>query len=507
MLFGTDGIRGKIVPSPSCDEDAIRDLQENRAVSPRLMRLVGEALSRILNPSDKIIIGWDERPGNTKLVQYLTQGLHLNDCKVIHAGNCATPGLHNAILETGSNLGCMITASHNPVTDSGIKVFDHEGYKTGPSLEAEISEIMIQLAAEDREWDKDYLEEISTPDFSFNANLAHQELLIVRLAELSSIFAPPDSNSLLLDCSKGAGTSWLSSILTEFGVIAEEVSHEAQALNQNCGAGELSPTDSWTWAEAANSNHLLIGKLTPRPAGEVIAAALDGDGDRCLFIVSTQDGCEVLDGDGMADHILRAANGKWHLAASIESDLSLVSSLSRLNADLQFTQTAVGDRWLSLALRDSECSVIGVEDSGHLVMSAPNPNGGRCLVGDGAASLIAVLCAMAVRDKPQPFEKGFKQRISIKDTNRSLWTGDNLLADEVEKMTCESLGPMKRSGLNGEPNLMLLETDGISIGIRNSGTQAKTNVSLRIAPGIDSTNSVKITQQIVQYLTAALVEN
>ena len=114
---------------------------------------------------------------------------------------------------------------------------------------------------------------------------------------------------------------------------------------------------------------------------------------------------------------------------------------------------------------------------------------------------------MAVRDKPQPFEKGFKQRISIKDTNRSLWTGDNLLADEVEKMTCESLGPMKRSGLNGEPNLMLLETDGISIGIRNSGTQAKTNVSLRIAPGIDSTNSVKITQQIVQYLTAALVEN
>ena len=105
LLFGTDGIRGKIVPSPNCDEDAIIDLQENRALSPRLMRLVGEALSRILNPSDKIIIGWDDRPGNAKLVEHLTQGLHLNGCKVIHAGNCATPGLHNALLETGSNLG------------------------------------------------------------------------------------------------------------------------------------------------------------------------------------------------------------------------------------------------------------------------------------------------------------------------------------------------------------------------------------------------------------------
>ena len=147
MLFGTDGIRGEVCESPNSDDQAISDLLEDRKISATLMKLVGEALSRIVDSNSQVIIGWDERPDNPELVTSLTIGLHLGGCKVVHAGVCATPALHNALLETNSALGCMITASHNPVTDSGIKVFDSKGYKTNPEMEGLISEIIVQLAA------------------------------------------------------------------------------------------------------------------------------------------------------------------------------------------------------------------------------------------------------------------------------------------------------------------------------------------------------------------------
>ena len=506
MLFGTDGIRGEVTDSPRTDEIAISQLLEERLISPRLLRIVGEALSRIVDSGSNVIIGWDNRPANPQLVSALTTGLRLGGCKVTHGGICATPGLHNALLETKSALGCMITASHNPVTDSGIKVFDSEGFKTSPELEQEISELVIQLAAEEREVDLTHQQELSIPDFQFNADIAHQELLIIRLAEFSGLFSSPPHLEILIDSSKGAASEWLSALLSRYGIKSNDVSIHAPALNENCGAGDMSPADSWTWEEAARSEHVLINSLKRCPPGEIIAAALDGDGDRCLLIQSTENGCRVVDGDEMADHILRSATGEWHLAASIESDLALMSSLDRLRAEVTFSQTAVGDRWLAHALRNDSRNVLGVEDSGHLVMSAPNPNGGRCLVGDGVASMLIVLCAMSCEERNNAFSRGFKQRTSIKDSNRSRWTGRNDLADTVEHIATQKLGPLNRRGLVGEANLMLLEGEGVSIGIRNSGTQAKTNVSLRVAPGVDSEKPLEAVEQIIETLRLNLVD-
>ena len=500
MLFGTDGIRGEVVDSPSDDEEAISQLLDERMISPRLMRIIGEALTRVAGMDNTVIIGWDDRPRNGELVAALTVGLHLGGCKVIHAGICATPGLHNSLFETKASLGCMITASHNPVSDSGIKVFDSKGFKTNPDLEREISELVVQLAAEEREVDSSELAVLETPDSVFDGDSAHQELLKIRYGEFSELFAPIQPTDIVLDSSKGAASSWLAGFLSEIGINANEVSTNAPALNENCGAGELKPTDSWTWDEAGKSEHIMISSLERKPAGQVIAAALDGDGDRCLLIESTKDGCKVVDGDEMADHILRSAKGDWHLAASIESDLALASSLGRLNADVRFSQTAVGDRWLSHALKNSGERVLGVEDSGHLVLSGPNPNGGRVLVGDGVASMLVVLCAMSCTSRVERFQRGFKSRVSISPSNRSKWNGSNSLSDEVEAIASDFLGEMNRSGLVGEPNLMLLEKNGISIGIRNSGTQAKTNVSLRVAAGIDYSAAADAVAKISELL-------
>ena len=122
------------------------------------------------------------------------------------------------------------------------------------------------------------------------------------------------------------------------------------------------------------------------------------------------------------------------------------------------------------------------------------------LVGDGVASMLVVLCAMSCTTRVERFQRGFKNRISISPSNRSKWNGSNLLSDEVEEIANSFLGEMNRSGLVGEPNLMLLEKDGISIGIRNSGTQAKTNVSLRVAAGIDYSAAVDAVAKISELL-------
>jgi len=505
MLFGTDGIRGIICDSQDSDEDSIEDLVENRSISPRFMKIVGEALSRFTEPNSQVIIGWDDRPGNHDLVKSLTIGLRLGNCRVIHGGLCATPGLHNALLQTESQFGCMITASHNPVSESGIKIFDFEGFKTTPEMEAEISELIIQIAAEDREVDKVDLEILSAPDSVFEADKNHKIMVTKRAKGFAEMFAPINQSSILLDCSKGAPSDWLAELLCKLGVDTQEISAHAVALNDNCGAGELSPTDSWTFEEAKESEHVLIKSLPRSPEGNFVAAALDGDGDRCLLIQATADGFRVVDGDEMADYILRAATGKWHLAASIESDLALSSSLSRLNADVQFSQTAVGDRWLSNALRNSVCEVIGVEDSGHIVLSAPHPKGGRCLVGDGSASLIAVLSAAAVQNKPKMFKRGFKRRISIKNTNRKLWNGKNELSNKIEDIVAESINGLTRKNIFGEQNLMLLESSEISIGIRNSGTQPKTNISLRLAPSMDNKLPLQVVEELEVLLRNELV--
>ena len=91
MLFGTDGIRGEVVDSPSDDEQAISQLLDHRMISARLMRVVGEALTRVAGMDNTVIIGWDDRPRNNELVAALTVGLHLGGCKVIHAGICVQP--------------------------------------------------------------------------------------------------------------------------------------------------------------------------------------------------------------------------------------------------------------------------------------------------------------------------------------------------------------------------------------------------------------------------------
>ena len=507
-LFGTDGIRGRVILDDCSDEEALQRIIEERELTPQLMRLLGESLGRTLpedGQGDTIVIGWDERPDNHTLASWLTLGFHASNCTVIHIGLASTPMLHYAVLETGARLGCMITASHNPVEDSGIKVFDARGRKSMPEYEQLVTSSAYSLSQEDREIDATDREAWMKPDSQhsvYHSMWIEERLRLVEW-EFGKILSRP--SSFLLDSSKGHASDWLAAYLSEQGFDVKEVSKEAVAMNAGCGAGELSPGQTWTWSEAKASDHLLVRSVTPQAVGAIVGAALDGDGDRCLLLQETQDGIRVFDGDDIADAILSSLGADWIVAASIESNLTLLTSV-RQQESMVGIETAVGDRWLSHALSqhhsltgDGYPMMLGIEDSGHLVLPSRHPDETSwSLVGDGAMTLIMSLLAMQ-ESSSSSMEKGWKRRVSVTNPNRWMWDGKNQYADSVETMALTHFAlagevtSWQRMGLEGEPNLMLircqLNGSDVSLGIRNSGTQAKTSVSLRFAkadPGFDA---------------------
>ena len=530
-LHGTDGIRGRIESFEGDDVAVLNALIEQRILSNRSMRIIGEATGLYLvedvGDSPLVMIGWDRRDGNAELVDALESGLGAAGCRTLRIGEVPTPGLHHAVLASAADAGMMVTASHNPATDSGVKFFDSEGYKSMPEVEDQISTLAWNLAdgglATPQE-NSDALEEI-------DGLSVYRSGLKKRLEVFESLFSIDFESvnwsdtvvprGLILDCSGGAATEWFADGLSRRGLDTIEVSSRMDPINHNCGAGEFSPTAKWSTRELLMDapTHRLLWTITQRleendgipfwEAGQIVGAALDGDGDRCLLIEGTTDGLQVVDGDRMCDDIMRAAisakSGSWKMAASIESDLGLTADLPRLGKHVALT-TAVGDRWLSAALcpesgekflKSSEHPrVIGAEDSGHLVMPVPCPNQEDSwgLVGDGAATLLASLMARAVLSNDvgiRAFQGGWKKRISIQPSVRERWTGKNELSDLIQTTAEQWCGTkLAQSDVQGEETLQFLEGSlgglPFSIAVRNSGTEAKTSISIRFARGIEA---------------------
>jgi phosphoglucosamine mutase len=350
-LFGTDGIRGTANSDPMTAETALR---------------VGMAAGRIFTRGDyrhRVVIGKDTRLSGYMLEPALTAGFIAVGMDVVLLGPVPTPAVGMLTRSLRADLGVMISASHNPFQDNGIKLFGPDGFKLSDAVEAEIEHLMDNGLAEQR----------AAP-----AHLGRAKRLEdaqARYIEFVKATFPRrlnlDGVKVVIDCAHGAAYRVAPEVLWELGADVVPIGVEPDGLNINDGCGSTA-TDAMCRAVRAH--------------GADLGIALDGDADRVLIADETG---RLIDGDQLMGLIAQS----WHktdnlkgggVVATVMSNLGLERFLGGLG--LTLVRTAVGDRYVVEHMREHGFNV-GGEQSGHIVLSDYSTTG------DG---LIAALQVLAV---------------------------------------------------------------------------------------------------------------
>ncbi len=352
-LFGTDGIRGTANQFPITPEVALRTGKAIAAVMARQ----GDARRRV-------IIGKDTRVSGYMLETALTSGLVSAGMDVFLVGPLPTPAVAHLTQSMGCVAGIMLTASHNPYQDNGLKIFGGDGYKLSDALEEEIEEFIL------------------SPEPSDPASFGNHIGKATRIDDARGRyieFAKHTANNISLhglkivvDCGNGAAYMVAPLIFRELGaeVITMATSPDGKNINDGCGA--LHP-------EAA-------GALV-REHGADLGVSFDGDADRAIF---TDAQGRTIHGDRIIALCALAMKRRNRLrgdtiAVTVMSNLGLHAAMSQ--AGIRTITTGVGDRQVIEALRAHDHS-FGGENSGHLIFAD------HATTGDGILSALQVLSVM-----------------------------------------------------------------------------------------------------------------
>lgn len=351
-LFGTDGIRGTANQSPMTAEIALK---------------LGQAAGLLFTKGPhrhQVIIGKDTRLSGYMLEPALTAGFISAGMNVTLAGPLPTPAIAMLTRSLRLDLGVMISASHNPFEDNGIKLFGPDGAKLSDETEAEIEALMAQ----------DLSARLAKP-----ARLGRANRLVDaagRYIEAAKFSLPRglrlDGLRIVVDCAHGAAYKVAPAALYELGaeVIALGVSPDGYNINRDAGS-----TAPKTLCEAVLAHRADIG------------LALDGDADR--LIIADERG-EIIDGDQILGLIARdmAQAGRLRgggVVATVMSNLGLERFLGDLGVSL--TRTKVGDRYVAEAMRSGGMN-LGGEQSGHVILSD------FATTGDGLVAALQVLSVL-----------------------------------------------------------------------------------------------------------------
>jgi len=350
-LFGTDGIRGTANTAPMTAEIALK---------------LGQAAGLLFTRGShrhRVIIGKDTRLSGYMLEPALTAGFTGAGMNVTLAGPLPTPAIAMLTRSLRLDLGVVISASHNPYEDNGIKLFGPDGAKLSDETEAEIEALM----------DSDLSGRLAAPDRLGRASRLVDAAGRYIEAAKSSLERGVRLNGLriVLDCANGAAYKVAPSALYELGATVISIGVEPDGFNINKGVGSTAPENL---SAAVIEHHADIG------------IALDGDADR--VIICDERG-EIVDGDQILGLIARDMQEHGRLSApaviaTVMSNLGLERFLSGLGLSLHRTQ--VGDRYVAEAMRAQKIN-LGGEQSGHVILSD------FATTGDG---LIAALQVLAV---------------------------------------------------------------------------------------------------------------
>jgi len=360
--FGTDGVRGEF-GGPII----------NARFAWRLGAAAGELLAEQDRKNPVVLIGRDTRFSGPELERALAAGLQHSGAMVKSLGVVPTPAVSHAVRHFGGALGVVITASHNPAKDNGIKFFNDRGYKLDDTAELQIEALL-------------------PPEDKLDANaIATLESLPAEGVFLEKVTGVLPEGALkdwtvVVDTGNGAAYRTTPHALEQLGakVITLSASPDGHNINANCGSQHPQ-----SMCEAVIANNAQLG------------LAHDGDADR---VILADEAGDVLDGDEilaiLARHLLEA--GKLNhrtLVATVQSNLGLKRYLEQLGG--QLVQTAVGDRYVVEAMLKGDFN-LGGESSGHIICTDVSP------CGDGLVAALLVLRAMLQSGKPlSELRRGF----------------------------------------------------------------------------------------------------
>jgi len=325
-LFGTDGVRGV------AGVDLTADLAFN--LSTAAASVLAD-LGEFAGHRPTAIVGQDSRASGQYLEEAICRGLSSAGIDVYRVGILPTPAISFLVKDRGADLGVMISASHNPASDNGIKFFDRTGSKLADQIEAKIESVLGKIV------------ESSNGAGSVIEDLGAKESYIQNL--LKSLDGNLSGLKVVVDCANGAASFVAPELLKRAGaeVIAISASPNGLNINDNCGSTHLEN---------------LIAKV--RSEGADIGIAHDGDADRVLAI---DDKGSVIDGDFILGILAQDMELPTKtVVGTVMTNLGLIKALEEKG--IKFIATAVGDRYV-LEEMLAGGHLLGGEQSGHIIMS------------------------------------------------------------------------------------------------------------------------------------------
>lgn len=358
-LFGTDGIRGRVNSHP---------------MQPELVLRLGLAAGQYFRNGSRrhrVVIGKDTRLSGYVFESALTSGFCAAGMDVFLVGPMPTPAISFLTRSMRADLGVVISASHNPYMDNGIKFFDKDGFKLADEAE---NEIAAMVTNQDFAWDYPAYDQVGRARKIQDSPGRY----IVELKHSFPAGMTLDGLTIVLDCAHGAAYRVAPLIFEELGAKVVTLGVEPDGLNINKGCGSLHPEG-------------LAAKIREHRAD--IGLALDGDADR--LIVVDEHGT-VLDGDQImavcADEMLsRGTLSGNTLVATVMSNMALEVFMQERGGRL--VRTNVGDRYVVEEMRRGGY-LLGGEQSGHLVFME------HSTTGDGTLAALQLLRIMVARQRP-----------------------------------------------------------------------------------------------------------
>ena len=348
-LFGTDGIRGVAGMWP---------------LDPPTVSRVGAALVRALSLDRRarILVGRDTRESGEWIERELARGLTAEGASVLSAGVVPTPAVAYLAGSLDVDLGVVLSASHNPHRDNGIKVFSGRGEKFGAAEQANVERLVAESG---------WTVGASTGQVSVDPTLA--DAYLDHVQKLMPSAGPLAGTRLALDMANGATTTTAPRLFERLGFDVVALGNRPDGRNINLACGSTHPANV---AAATVAGHCRLG------------AAFDGDGDRVILVDGRG---QVVDGDAvllilaLAYHAAGRLNGNT-VVATVMSNVGLEIALR--DRGIHLIRTPVGDRHVMEEMSRGQY-ILGGEQSGHVILAEHLPTG------DGVATLVAVLRVMA----------------------------------------------------------------------------------------------------------------